>query len=507
MVTQTDTNDKEIDELKLLKDEHLLDRVADEVGKRVEGERDAIKTIFTVLNMRNVANLEKATDNLMVNDEGGTGKDHVVSSVFRILPEREKDMRVRITPKVLAYLNDTKVNPEGWVKKCLYLEDVPNNVLNDDAFKVMSSSDPNGTTQTSIVINNVLRNIDIRGKPSIVITIAMASPKQELLRRYPIINLTSTTDQTKAVLKKHASFAMNGKASTEYEPLFAKALSRLKRVEVVVPFADRVAGVFPVGNVIIRTHFPRFLDYIKSSASLHQYQRERDENGKVVATEQDYEVARSIMALTTSNQLMIPLTKLQKNIMERFKKLQAGTLEEKRYSFEELFDAMQKLGGESWLRKNIKKLVEYGFISQHSERIDKSNKPVAMYKVMDVDKLELPSFKELGSCPDKTPCPDSPNKPNSPNKLNPSDSNDTEYLDNLDYSDNNSSEHKLLKQLFPSREEKLVRAAAKLLKDYGGLTTDQIVRWNPRLTEEHLRKAKEQGLIYEPRAGYWKVLE
>jgi hypothetical protein len=65
----------------------------------------------------------------------------------------------------------------------------------------------------------------------------------------------------------------------------------------------------------------------------------------------------------------------------------------------------------------------------------------------------------------------------------------------------------LFRKLIPNRDEKLVRGVAELLKRRGGLTTDEILAWNSRLSEEHLRQAAEQGLIYEPRAGYWEVLE
>lgn len=381
------------EEKEVLQDSQLLDRVADEVSKRVEGEREAIKTIFMVFNMRNVINLSKASDNLLVNDLGGTGKDHVVSSVFHILPDEEKDMRVRISPKVLAYDNDERTNPLGWTKKALYLEDVPNNVLNDDAFKVMVSANPLGANKTSVIVNNVKRDITIRGKPSIVITMAMANPKQELLRRFPILNLTSTINQTRAVMLKQASFAAAGGIGLpDYDPVFKSALGLLKRVRVAVPYAGKAAAAFPTGNVIIRTYFPRFLDYIKSSAALHQHQREKDGKNNVIAAEQDYEVARAMMAATTSNQLMIPLTKVQKDILERFKELEV-----RGYTFDELYNNMKDVTGERWLRTNVNKLSEYGFVGRDKEHRDGSIKSVDVYTFKDVVKFELPSFQELES--------------------------------------------------------------------------------------------------------------
>lgn len=381
---------REQDIFSILKNPELWGVINNEFDKKIEGEHEARKAIFFTFMMRRVKNRNKSTDNLMVNDEGGTGKDYIVSAIFEILPEDEKDKRVRITPKVLAYLNDVKNNPSGWIGKCLYLEDVPNNVLNDDAFKVMSSASPIGITQTSVIVNNKLININIMGKPSIVITIATASPKQELLRRYPIVNLTGSVEQTKAVLKKQAEFAMTGQSS-DYDSTIKDALSRIPIIKVRVPFADKIAKIFPFGNVIIRTHFPRFLDYIKASCALHQYNREEDIDGYYIAIEQDYEIARDIMAVTTSNQLMIPLTKKQKQILEKF-----GEMERREFTIDELKIDMQQIYGETYLRKQLEKLSELGFLLKG--QIETETKPKLCYKLLEVSKLELPSYEELQNC-------------------------------------------------------------------------------------------------------------
>lgn len=394
----------------ILKRKDLYEVIDTEFDKKIQGEKVARKSIFFTFNMRNVANLTKATDNLMINDEGGTGKDYVTSAVFEILPDDEKVKRVRITPKVLVYLNDITNNPDGWTKKCLYLEDVPNEVLNDDSFKVMSSADSNSLTETSIVINNKLKDIKIKGKPSIVLTVAAASPKQELLRRYPICNLTSTVNQTKAILKKQAKFAQDG-LSLSYDVTIKQSLSRLRRIKVKIPFAEKISDIFPDENVIIRTHFPRFLDYIKSSCSLYQFQREKDEYDYFIATERDYEHAREIMTATTSNQLMIPLTKVQRRILDKFQ-----SLETKTYTFQELETEMQNICASTWLRKQLDKLVEFGFLKRNNEKREHSIKPLTVYSYNQVLKLELPSFKELKYCENNVFNENNENSVNSENK-------------------------------------------------------------------------------------------
>lgn len=386
-------------EKKLLNNPDLFNLITvKELDKKIEKEYEARKAIFLTLNMRKVSNLNKATDNLMVNDTGGTGKDHVTNAVFELIPEEEREKRVRITPKVLNYLNDRKQNPMGWVGKCLYLEDVTNTTINDDGFKVMLSADSNGLTQTSIVSNNSLRNIDILGKPSIVLTVANTSPKQELGRRLPGINLNSSINQTKAILKKQAEFAEKG-ISPKYNPIIKKSLAKLKRISVKIPYASKIADIFPSGNIIARTHFTRFLDYIKSSCALYQYQRKTDEQGKHIATEQDYEIAREVILATTSNDLMITLTKHQKQILEVMQGLDKDMV----YTFQELADLMQHIPiRERWMRIQLDKLSEFGFLKRGHEAREGSFKPNVIYSYVGLNKLQLPKFKDLDSSANTT---------------------------------------------------------------------------------------------------------
>ena len=94
---------------KYLMNPQLLNLIDNELDKKVVGENDSRMVIFLVANMRNVENLSKGTDNLIVNALSGTGKDHVVGAVFDLIPNNEKEELIRTTPKVLAYTRNRKV--------------------------------------------------------------------------------------------------------------------------------------------------------------------------------------------------------------------------------------------------------------------------------------------------------------------------------------------------------------------------------------------------------------
>lgn len=353
-----------------------------------------------VCNMRNVENLGKATDNLNVNAKSGTGKDAVSEAVFSLIPEEEKEELIKTTPKVLAYTRNRKINPAStWKKSCLRLEDASNEVLNDDAFKVMSSANPNKVNRIKFVNKGIIQDVEIDGKPSIILTQAESNPKEELQRRYPICSMDEGINQTTEILKRQAEFAMIGK-SIDYDDTIIQALKLLKRVKVKIPFADKLINIFCAENVIVRTHFQRFLDYIKSSASLYQYQRIVDDEGYVIAERQDYEIACLMLKKTTSNILMIPLTKIRSDILEVFEK---KNLQNKSVDDLEELKEIEKLNiSQEWLRKQLDWLVSKTFLLKSKERRkDEADKiipkPVFVYSYNKLQKLVIPEWKELFS--------------------------------------------------------------------------------------------------------------
>jgi len=384
----------------LLTNPKILELFNQEFEKKIVKEYESRKTIFMINNMCNVENLGKATDNLMLNAPTGIGKDHISEAVFEIFPEEEKEELIRTTPKVLAYTRNRKVDPKAtWQKIRLRLEDVGNSVLNDDCFKVISSANSNKINKAKIVNKGAIEEIEIFGKPSITITIADANPREEMLRRFPICDLDEGINQTKEILKRQAEFAIKGK-TIDYDPIFTDALRCLKRVKVKVPYAEELVKIFCPENAIVRTHFPRFLDYIKSSCSFHQYQRQQDEDEYYLAEKQDYDVARMMLIKTTTNILMIPLTQLLQKIMKVF---EDNNLQNKSVDDLQDYEGVKKINIDiEWFRKKLNWLTSKGFLLRDSERRFKEDgkpipKPVYVYSLNKMQKLEIPKWEEISS--------------------------------------------------------------------------------------------------------------
>lgn len=490
---QKETISKRVPEI--LKDEDLLDIIVNEVNKKVVHEKETIKGILICCFGSLVKNNNIASYNLIVNSESGAGKDFICDNAVKILPTDKVVKRTRISPKVWTYWNRSKMqdNSFTWDGLIFYGEDLNNAVLNDECMKTMCSSG----THATVVINQQAVDIEIRGKPVMIITSASASLEPEMLRRFTIINLDESHKQTKRIIRKKALNAAKGKGE-DYNPEITKVLKHLKRYEVSVPFAEKFVEFFPTDSIIMRTHFDRFIDYIKASAVLHQYQREK-EKGKIVANGQDYNIARDVLIKTTSNQYMIPLTKDQKKILEAIKSLNIkrdnlleliqanGGLDVTGfYSISEIATKISFLDYKT-LRSRLDSLVEARCLIKDSIKWD--FKPATSYKLLDVHKITIPEWKMLQNT-------------NSENITNTENTENTTNTGNTENTKSNWSNLSNCIGNFGTYYENYL----EIIRERGKEGYEVNI-FAEKYGEEIVTKLKERGLIMENPKGILRVAE
>lgn len=365
----------------------------------IAGEEDARGVIFLTAIGSLVENANHTSFNLLVNSKSGAGKDHTVSTVMKVLPKYIVEKRTRISPTVLTYWHNATFEPEWtWQGKVLYLEDVSNSVLNSPVFKVFSS----GGSFATIVKDQKAVDIEIKGKPSIIITSASADPEPELVRRFLVVNLTETSEQTQAIMEKWADMAVHGGYPMEDNCIkdHKEALKLLKSYKVKIPFGKNIPQFLPKEHLIARTMLPRFADYIKASAILHQYAREKDVDEFIIAEKQDYETARKVILATSCNNKLIPLTQSQQDLVSTMKQLgkcvEGEGLNEKErgWTIAELVSKVHCIG-RTQLYSQLHKLAEQGFLEKDSFKGDYDRKPSLTFAYKEQIPLELPRWKEL----------------------------------------------------------------------------------------------------------------
>ncbi len=385
--------DKVKEAKEFLKNPNLFEMISiTELDKMIVGEEETRKVIVLCgYGGRLVENSQIASFNLLINDDAGVGKDYVAGKSLGLLPKLDYIKKTRISSTVLNYWHNASDEPQWtWDGKVLYLEDISETILNHDVFKVMCSSG----SSASIVIDKKVVDLEIKGKPVMITTTATATPSAELVRRFVILDLNSSKDQTREIMKRHSEFRKKGIIPVCNEKI-RFAMQFLKRVKVKIEFADLIYEHFPTKNIIMRTHYPRFLDFISASTAFHQFQRKKDKDKFYLAEEQDYEIARKCFLKLCSNKYMIPLTINQKKILNAFEKepLLEGTIAK-------LHASKMNFMSDRALSYNLSLLAQYGIL-ETTETTNAQNKTITLFRLAGSykpnEKITIPTYKEICS--------------------------------------------------------------------------------------------------------------
>jgi hypothetical protein len=140
------------------------------------------------------------------------------------------------------------------------------------------------------------RLIEKEGPTGLIVTTTATKLHPENETRLLSVTVRDTTEQTKAILRALARRNENEPAvQFDRWRAFQTSLETGER-RVVVPFADRLADLVPPIAVRLRRDFRLLLTLIEAHALLHREQRDRDDQGRIVATVGDYAVVRELVA-------------------------------------------------------------------------------------------------------------------------------------------------------------------------------------------------------------------
>jgi hypothetical protein len=270
-----------------MKDPMLLVNLVREIQKEgVMAEEDTIMALIMKIMLRLVKDCTPTSSNVLLSDKSGGGKDHLTKCVCSVmLPKNTYFHRSRLSEKVFTYW---KANDKSWSwnGKVIHLEDPETEFLNSQAFKVRAS----GQTSDTIVENQKAKDFLINGKPVIIVTSMDASINIEGVRRWDSCRLDTTDELTSDIIKRNMLIE-SGMLKIKIDKELRAAIQNLAPVDVVIPYALAVAEALP-SILTMRTQHHKLLDYIKASAILHQFQRKRDNNNRIIANMFDYEYAR-----------------------------------------------------------------------------------------------------------------------------------------------------------------------------------------------------------------------
>lgn len=139
------------------------------------------------------------------------------------------------------------------------------------------------------------RLVEKEGPTGLITTTTAIALHPENETRLLSVTVNDTPAQTKAILARTAQEDFTSPDLSEWVAL--QEWLAQGPVEVTIPYSETLGGLIPPLSTRLRRDFTLLLNLIKAHAVLHQANRDRDNQGRIVATLSDYAEVRELVAV------------------------------------------------------------------------------------------------------------------------------------------------------------------------------------------------------------------
>lgn len=266
----------------------ILDRVAEEISKRgVAGETRNAKLLYLCLTSRLLAR----PVSVAVKGPSSGGKSFITDQVLSLFPPSTYYALSAMSERALAY------SEEPLEHRFLVIYEAAG-MRGDFATYLLRSLLSEGRVRYETVEKTKdglrPRLIERAGPTGLLVTTTAISLHPENETRLLSLTVTDTQEQTRRVLLSLAEEDFQAPELAAWHAL--QVWLERSGSAVAVPFARTLAETIPPVATRLRRDFTAVLNLIRAHALLHQAGRERDGRGRVVATLEDYEVVRELVA-------------------------------------------------------------------------------------------------------------------------------------------------------------------------------------------------------------------
>src|SRR5215217_5007825 len=299
----------------LAKASNILERFAAELAKSgVAGESRIAKLLYLAVTSRL---LEKPVSIALKGPSSG-GKSHVVERVLSFVPEGAYYALTAMSERTLAY------SEEPIKHRFLVIYEAAG-MSGEFATYLMRSLPSEGKVRYETVEKTSEgmkpRLIEREGPTGLIVTTTAVKLHPENETRLLSLTVTDTQDQTRAVMAALAVEA--SEAGPNFAPWHALQVW-LESAEhrISIPYAKILADLIPPVAVRLRRDFGALLNLIRAHALLHQVTRDRDAEGRIIATIEDYARVRELVADLVSDGIEVTVPKTVRETVEAVKRLQ-----------------------------------------------------------------------------------------------------------------------------------------------------------------------------------------
>jgi hypothetical protein len=343
--------------LSFLRRADLLDQVAKDVDSLgYVGEETNKRLLYLVAVSRKLEDPLSA----IVLSQSGAGKSGLTEVIERLTPPEDVVLFTRLTPQSLYY-----TEPGFLDRKLVIVEERYGSMEADYSIRVLQSrkkliaAAPVKDPQTGNMRTKVFT---VEARAAFIEATTAASVNHENATRCFELTMDETEAQTQRIHERQRRMRTGAGLRMRAEAVAVtrrhwNAQRLLETLPVLIPFADKLS--FPSSWMRTRRDHARFLNLIEVSAFLHQHQRERSQEGAVVASLADYEAAYAL----AGEVLKETLTDLKRPLREALQRIQVLAAKgEGSVSRREVREALSV--PDSTVRRWLAELVELEYLAQ-----------------------------------------------------------------------------------------------------------------------------------------------
>lgn len=227
----------------------------------------------------------------VVKGPSSAGKSFLVDAVLRHFPRAAYYVLTAMSERALVYTE------EEFEHRIIVIHEAAG--LGEFAEYLVRSYQSEGHLRYETVESTAMgikpRVIEKKGPIALILTTTAVGLHRENETRLFSIPVTDTPAQTKAIFHAQAD-------ETERDPERYVAWHALQEViasggnVVTLPFARQLAELTQPAGVRMRRDFQALLTLVRAHTLLHQHSRERDPQGRIIATLDDYAIVHGLVA-------------------------------------------------------------------------------------------------------------------------------------------------------------------------------------------------------------------
>ena len=281
----------------MLESYNLLQRVVEDVGRLgVAGEKELAATIYLVGTSRLLPRPLAA----IVQGPSSTGKSFVIDKTATLFPPDAVIHATQMSPQALFHMKPGSLQHRFIVAGERSRQENDETADTTRALREMISAGRLVkliATKVGDGIETV--TIEQEGPIAYVESTTLSKVFDEDANRCVMLTTDEQSEQTRRIIKRLAEGFAGVVADGEAVAIIERhhALQRtLRQASIVVPYAERLGEMLAAERVETRRAFPQLVAMIQASALLHQFQRQIDGDGRLVASADDYKLARHLLA-------------------------------------------------------------------------------------------------------------------------------------------------------------------------------------------------------------------